>query len=291
MIKKKAMPVLRSALSKLPRTMAGDKIFLWIMFLYAHKRIPKKTSNLFNDYLYFLKSSSEIFDILRQYSSDKVLVKSFVAERCAQDIVLPTLHVFHSIDEIDASVLNVPCVLKPAHSSGTVIFVDTDQQRWREGERAKLQAALESSPYTSAREANYKYLRRRIICEPMLPSAASTKDYKIFCYLGEPKVIQVDSDRHSAHKRNLYTASWDHIKISYNFPIGKWEPPPNRLSDMLKLSRKLSVEFDFVRVDFFIDGNALYVAELTHCPESAHGRFESLEAERHFSALIFSQAG
>lgn len=291
MIKKKAMLMLRSSLSKLPQTMAGDKVFLWIMFLYAHKRIPKRKSNLFNDHLFFIKSSSEITDILRQYSSDKILVKSFVAERYTQDIVLPTLHVFDSIDEIDASILTTPCVLKPAHSSGTVIFVDVDQQNLRDSEKAKLQAALESSPYTSAREANYKYLRRRIICEPMLPSANSTKDYKVFCYLGEPKIIQVDSDRHRDHKRNLYTTNWEHIKMSYNFPIGECESPPKKLSEMLKISRKLSAEFEFVRVDFFIDGSELYVAELTHCPESAHGRFESVEAERHFSTLIFSQSG
>lgn len=291
MVKEKAISVLRSFLNQLPRTTTGDKIFLWVTFLYAQKRIPKRNSHLFNDYLYFIKSSSEIVDILRQYSSDKVLVKSFVAERCSLEFVLPTLHVFHSVDEIDANVLTTPCVLKPAHSSGTVIFLDADQQNLREVERTKLQASLESSPYTSAREANYKHLRRRIICEPMLPSGSFTKDYKVFCYLGEPKIIQVDSDRHTAHKRNLYTASWDHMNISYNFPIGDWELAPNKLPEILDISRKLSAEFEFVRVDFFIDADELYVAELTHCPESAHGRFESREAERRFSALIFSQAG
>lgn len=290
MAKKTAISALRSFLTQLPRTTVGDKIFLWVMFCYAQKRIPQKKSSLFNDYLYFVKSSSEISDILRQYSSDKVLVKSFVAERCSPEIVLPTLNVFHSVDEIDANVLTAPCVLKPAHSSGTVIFVDEDKKKLKKVERDKLQASLEASPYSSAREANYKHLRRRIICEPMLPSGVFTKDYKVFCYLGEPRIVQVDSDRHTSHKRNLYTASWDHINISYNFPIGDWELAPNKLPEILDISRKLSAEFEFVRVDFFIDADELYVAELTHCPESAHGRFESREAERRFSALIFSQA-
>ena len=281
------MYVLRSLLGKLPRTMIGDKIFLWVIFFSAHKRIPRINSNLFNDYLYFLKSSPEIMDILRQYSSDKVHVKALVSEHCGLDLVLPTIRVFQSVDEIDVKLLPKPCVLKPAHGSGTVIFVHSGQSELGANDRAELRAGLESSPYISAREANYKYLRRRIICEPMLPSGASTKDYKVFCYKGEPRVIQVDSDRHAAHKRNLYTIRWERLNISYNFPIGEWEVAPNKLSKMLDISRELSTDFEFVRVDFFVHGDDLYVAELTHCPESAHGRFKSLEAERQFSALIF----
>ena len=291
MVREEMISRFRQVLAKVPRGPLGDKLFLFIIFAYAHKRIPRRNSNLLNDYLYFLKSSSELLDIMRQYTSDKILVKSFVAERCGEQVVLPTLCAFYNIAKIDVSALSRPCVLKPAHGSGTVVFVDTRKQALAEEDRKKLQTSLESCPYTTAREANYKHLRRRIVCEPMLPNGQATKDYKVFCYQGEPKAIQVDSDRHSDHKRNLYTAEWEPIGISYNFPIGEWEPAPEKLSEILHISSMLSKEFEFVRVDFFIDDDKLYVAELTHCPESAHGRFESQEAERRFSSLIFSQAG
>lgn len=282
---------LRQVLSKVPHRPLGDRFFLFIIFVYAHKRIPRRSSKLLNDYLYFLKSSSEILDIIRQYTSDKILVKKFVAERCGEQITLPTLDTFYDINEIDVSALSVPCVLKPAHSSGTVVFVGADREGLAEEDRKKLQASLETCPYTTAREANYKHLRRRIVCEPMLPNGEATKDYKIFCYRGEPKAIQVDSDRHADHKRNLYTTEWEPIYISYNFPIGEWEPAPDILSQILHVSRKLSTDFEFVRVDFFIDQDKFYVVEITHCPESAHGRFESHESEQYFSSLIFSRTG
>lgn len=278
---------LRGLLNLIPKGELGDKFFLLAIFVYAHKRLPNKGSGLFNDYLYFQKSSGELLDILRQFTSDKVLMKSFVAERLPQDAILPHSNIFDDVSQIIIDELPRPCVLKPAHGSGSVVFVDADQDRLTEDEVNKLQIALASSPYTTAREANYKHLRRRIVCEPMLPSGAATKDYKVFCYRGEPKVIQVDSERHSDHKRNLYTETWQPLDITYNFPAGKWEPAPKNLPLILDMSRKLSSEFEFVRVDFFIDGERIYVAELTHCPESAHGRFETREAERQFSSLIF----
>lgn len=287
MPKAKIRNTLRRLSNHIPRGRLGDRLFLFAIFMYAHKRIPHRKSGLFNDYLYFLKTSGELMDILRQYTSDKILVKSFVAERCGKEATLPHSRIFDEISKIDVDELPKPCVLKPSHSSGSVVFVDVDQESLTEDDLDKLRTALATSPYTTAREANYKHLRRRIVCEPMLPSGEATKDYKVFCYQGEPKAVQVDSERHSDHKRNLYTASWQPIDISYNFPIGEWERAPDNLSLMKDLSRRLSEEFEFVRVDFFKDGDKVYVAELTHCPESAHGRFESREAERRFSSLIF----
>ncbi|WP_306120531.1 MULTISPECIES: ATP-grasp fold amidoligase family protein [unclassified Roseitalea] len=278
---------LRRLLKLIPTGRLTDKFFLLTIFVYAHKRLPSKGSGLFNDYLYFLKTSGELLDILRQYTSDKVYLKSFVAERLGQDATLPHSEVYDDVSQITIDELPKPCVLKPAHGSGSVVFVDADQGHLTEGDVNKLQIALATSPYTTAREANYKHLRRRIVCEPMLSSGAATKDYKVFCYRGEPKAIQVDSERHSDHKRKIYTATWQPIDISYNFPVGEREPAPDNLHLMLDMARKLSSEFEFVRVDFFIDGVKVYVAELTHCPESAHGRFETREAERRFSSLIF----
>jgi hypothetical protein len=57
---------------------------------------------------------------------------------------------------------------------------------------------------------------------------------------------------------------------------------------MVEAARVLAADFEFVRVDFFIDGDNFYVGELTHCPESAHGRFGSRESEDLFSSILFA---
>lgn len=280
----------RRFINALPFGGVFDDIFIFLMFFYAHRRIPRRSSMLFNDYLYFLKSSSKISDILRQITSDKIMVKDFVRQRCGDALTVDTIAVFENVDEIDISSLQKPCVLKPTHSSGTVVFIRDGKEELTDVEDKALRDSLRSSPYKSSREGNYRYLRPRIICEPMLPLGEGTKDYKFFCYRGEPRLVQVDSNRHVKHMRNVYSADWTPLQLEYNFPLGEWEPKPACLPDMIRIARSLAAPFEFVRIDFFIVENAVFVGEVTHCPESAHGRFSSREDERVFSQILF-QAG
>ncbi|MBY6016081.1 hypothetical protein KUV75_14380 [Qipengyuania gaetbuli] len=279
---------MRKLLQLLPHGRYFDRIFLFVIFVYAHRRIPKRSSGFANDYFYFLKKSQEIFDIYRQITSDKVLVKEFIEQRCGKGLTIDTVAVFDRIDEIKLNELPKPCVLKPAHSSGTVIFITPDQKLLSIEDQRRLESALESSPYKTAREGNYKYLRARLVCEPMLPEGVNVKDYKIFCFKGMPRLIQVDSERHSGHQRNIYKADWTPLEIRYNFPIGAWEAKPQRLDDMLQFAKVLSLPFEFVRVDFFIEGRNIFIGELTHCPESAHGQFGDQQQEKLFSDILFA---
>ena len=259
------------------------------MFLYAQNRLPKRKSRLFNDYLFFLKISPEILDIFRQITSDKIMVKEFIFKICGSDLTLDTVAIFESVEDIELTTLPKPCVIKPAHHSGSVVFVEKGQKVLTDGQKSTLMYALASSPYTSAREGNYRYLRARLICEPMLPEAELTKDYKIFCYKGIPRLVQVDSERHANHKRNIYKVDWTALDIKYNFQNGETEPAPDCLSEMLKTSQLLSSWFEFARIDFFVSEGKFYVGEITHCPESAHGRFGDIQNEKLFSEILFSE--
>jgi hypothetical protein len=261
------------------------------MFIYAHKRIPRRTSGLFNDYLYFLKTSSDLLDVLRQMTSDKILVKEYVASRLGVYYVIPTIAIFSQVEKDSLNGLPLPCVVKPAHGNGSIVFLKNNQDICAEGNLEILKNSLNRSPYLTAREKNYKYLRRRLISESMLPDAENTKDYKFFCYRGEPKLIQVDSMRHTAHKRRIYSSKWDVLNFTYNFPRGEIEKAPICLERMLAACRVLSKDFTFVRVDFFVCGERFYVGELTHCPESAHGRFGSVQEEKIFSDILFNDNG
>lgn len=280
--------LLRSVFALIPKGKLFDKLYIFAQFVYAHRRIPRRHSGLFNDYLYFLKTSDEILDIYRQMTSDKVMVKEYVERVCGHGLTLQTIAVFASVKDIDLNSIRMPSVIKPAHGSGTIVFLHDGKNFLSQEEECQLAAALRSSPYDQAREKNYRHLRRRLICEPMLSSAEKTKDYKVFCFKGEPRLIQVDSDRQSSHKRNIYDSEWNHISVQYNFPLGEPEPTPMNLSELKRVARRLSEAFEFVRVDFFITDAKLYVGELTHCPESAHGRFSSIDEERLFSKILFS---
>lgn len=100
-------------------------------------------------------------------------------------------------------------------------------------------------------------------------------DYKVFNFNGEPKLIQVDYNRFTDHKRNLYTTDWELIDAEIQF---KNDPShtiskPASLNEMLRLARKLSKGFPHVRTDFYCINNHVYFGELTLYHGSGFERF------------------
>jgi len=134
------------------------------------------------------------------------------------------------------------------------------------------------------REWAYKEIRNRIICEELLETddPLGLNDYKVFCFDGQPKMIQVDFSRFEDHKRNLYTTDWQFIdeKVAYeNDPNAKIVKPQN-LEEMLSCASKLSAGFSHVRVDFYSVGDRLIFGEMTFYHGAGYLHFEHEEFEK-----------
>ena len=98
-----------------------------------------------------------------------------------------TYKVLRSPEDVDSLELErLPCVLKPTHSSGPVMFVN-DPERDLDRERLKSWFAIDY--YKDSREQNYKYLKPKVIVEEFFSEDGQTvpSDYKIFCFDGIPK--------------------------------------------------------------------------------------------------------
>lgn len=91
------------------------------------------------------------------------------------------------------------------------------------------------------------------------------KDYKFFCFNGEPKFLYVVSD----HKPGEY-AYFGVYDIEFNkLPVcrcderrAEWvEAKPKNYEQMVEIARKLSADFSHVRVDLYnIDGKIFLVS-------------------------------
>ena len=90
-------------------------------------------------------------------------------------------------------------------------------------------------------------------------------DYKIHCFNGIPKIIQVDFDRFSNHRRNLYDTNWNYIEAEICYPTDKSHmiERPQALDEMLNIAEKLSKGCSYVRVDLYWTGNQVLFGELT----------------------------
>jgi hypothetical protein len=237
--------------------------------------------------LYTIKSSNEILEPLRVFTTDKEFVKLYIKAVVGDALNVPTLAVLRSIDECREHSFPDRCVIKPTHLSGTVILR-------RAGEPIdfeRIGSWFKRNIYAGTREANYRALTPKVIVEPYVFGDDNPNDYKFFCVNGEPRLIQVDSDRHTAHTRSLFDIAWSQQPYSFVYPLTV--PPPARpdnLAPMLEIVRKLSAHFNFVRVDLYSNGREILAGELTHCAENAQGRFSPPGSEIAASALLFKNA-
>lgn len=220
---------------------------------------------------------------------DKYKVRDYIAEKIGRDYLIPLIGIWDDPDDIDFDLLPNKFVLKCNHNSGGVFICKNKNNFDIIKVKKELKKELKRDYYLSGRERPYKDVPRKIICEEYMvdESGYELKDYKIFCFSGEPKFIQMDYDRFSNHKRKFYNLNWEEveIKLVYGRDYTKIERP-RYLDELLELSRILSNNIPFLRIDFYIINDKIYFGELTFYPESGFGEFTPKNRDRLLGDLI-----
>lgn len=209
---------------------------------------------------------------------DKIEAKKVVADIIGEEHIIPTLGVWNNFDEIDFASLPDQFVLKCSHDSGGVVVCKNKTNLDFQKARKKLEKSLSQNYYWHGREWPYKSIKPRILAEKYMEdeSGYELKDYKIFCFHGEPKMIQVDYDRFTSHKRNLYTVDWQYIDASIQYPTDSTRmiPKPQALDEMLLMAKQLSKGYIHVRTDFYCINEKVYFGEMTFYHESGFAKFQ-----------------
>jgi len=207
------------------------------------------------------------YDSLAALCADKLAVREYVKEKGLGYILNDLIAVYDKVDEIDIKSLPEKFVLKANHGSGwNIICADKSKINWKKTKNL-LQRWMHANYYYETCEWVYKDIKPKIICEKFLEddSIGGLKDYKIFCFDGEPKLIQVDLDRNTIHKRNIYDLTWNYIPVSIKYPTAPEikVPKPANLDEMLLCAKVLSNGFPHVRVDFYSVNGKTFFGELT----------------------------
>ena len=221
----------------------------------------------FNEKLQWLK----LYDRNPKYIQmvDKIAVKKYVADIIGEEYIIPTLGIWDKFEDIDFNKLPNQFVLKTNHSGGSngVVICKDKSTLDIEAARKELNKSLRTNYFYKTREWPYKKIKPRILAETYLEdeSKSELKDYKFFCFNGEPKIIQVDFHRFEDHTRNIYDIDWKlldlkiKIKNNPNFIINK----PVQLNKMLEFASLLSKNIPHVRVDFYYANGKIFFGELT----------------------------
>lgn len=220
---------------------------------------------------------------------DKYSVRDYVKETIGEKYLTKIYGVYNTVEEIDFEKIPDRFVMKLTNGSGYNIICKHKTKNTEKYIKKRFEKWLKVDFYMLGREWAYKNVENRIICEEYLesPESYGLNDYKVFCFNGVPKLIQVDYDRFTEHKRNLYTPQWVFIdeKVAYeNDPCANI-PKPQNLEEMLACARKLSNGFPHVRVDFYSIGERLVFGELTFYHGAGYLKFENEEFEKKLGNL------
>lgn len=248
-----------------------DKIWLQIKFICRMGKFPDLNNpKTFNEKIQWLK----LHNRKPEFSSmvDKYEVKKIIAERMGEEYLIPTLGVWDKFEEIDFDKLPDQFVLKCTHDSGGLIICKDKSQLDLDKAKQKINRCLKSNYYWHGREWPYKNVKPRIIAEQYMvdESGVELKDYKIFNFGGQPKLIQVDFNRFIKHTKNIYDTEWNYLDVAINYPT---DPnvsikKPDCLDEMLEMAKVLSAGLPFLRTDFYVINGKIYFGELTFSPGS-----------------------
>ena len=248
-----------------------DKIWLQIKFICRMGKFPDLNNpKTFNEKIQWLK----LHNRKPEFSSmvDKYEVKKIIAERMGEEYLIPTLGVWDKFEEIDFDKLPDQFVLKCTHDSGGLIICKDKSQLDLDKAKQKINRCLKSNYYWHGREWPYKNVKPRIIAEQYMvdESGVELKDYKIFNFGGQPKLIQVDFNRFIQHTKNIYDTEWNYLDVAINYPT---DPnvsikKPDCLDEMLEMAKELSAGLPFLRTDFYVINGKIYFGELTFSPGS-----------------------
>lgn len=187
--------------------------------------------------------------------SDKLLVRKWVKDKIGEKYLNKLLGQWEDEKDIRFELLPEQFVLKLNHGCGWNIIVrDKEKIDFREICKQLNAWRKRNFAYYSL-EMQYEKIKPMIICEEYLENIdGDLFDYKVFCFHGEPRYIMFLMDRNKGNlKMAFYDTNWKKQPFTYSYPQFEGEvPKPKELDKILCLSRKLSEEFEQVRVDWYI---------------------------------------
>lgn len=209
--------------------------------------------------------------------TDKYAVRDYIRERGLADILVPTVGgPWNSFEEIDFSILPNRFVLKATHGCKMNYMVPDKQKLNIDKCKSEVKRWLNTTYGTYSMEPHYIHISHRIYAEKYLDDMDKLTDYKFHCLNGVPQFVLTVSDRHvegdSAMQviLDLFDMEWNPI---FEVVGANQERPgngslnkPRHFDEMVEISKVLSKDFKFVRVDLYEVDDKVLFGELTFSP-------------------------
>ena len=226
-----------------------------------------KKPKTFNQKIQFRK----LYDDNPLYSicADKYRVREYVKEKIGEEYLIPLYLVTDELTLSQWNELPDSFVAKANHNSGPVQIVKNKNATNPEKVINELRRQLRIDYGVLTSERYYSRIPKKIIVEKFLKD--DIEDYKFHCFKNKIFLERITREGLGS----MYDVDkWENLQFSIGYEVDShlYNKPKN-FEKMVILARKLSEDFDYVRVDFYnIDGK-IYAGELTFCDSSGFGKF------------------
>lgn len=264
----------------------SDSLYLKLLFrAEMGKKLDLKNPITFNEKIQWLKLNDKKIEYIKWV--DKIEVKKQIEKTIGPQYVVPLIATWNNAEKIDFSQLPPKCVLKCNHDQGsTQIYVRGKTDEWKM--KKHLSLCLSKSVYPETREWPYKNISPMILCEPYL--ADNIIDYKLFCFNGTPKVVNIGMKSQENHETQItfLDMDWNVLKVQRSDfrRVDVLPPKPDCFDEICYLSRILAKDKRFVRIDFFIVDNKPFFSEFTLYPTSGLIKFSPTKGDDVFGKWL-----
>lgn len=287
--------------TKIQRILPDELLFKIMFHAKLGYKLDLKSPRTFNEKLQWLK----LYDRKPIYTKmvDKYEAKKIISNKVGDKYVVPSYGVWDSFDDIDFSDLPEQFVLKTTHDCGGVIICKNKDSADLHSMKRFFNARMKENFFWRGREWPYKDVKPRILAEKYLNADdindglftydiginKGITDYKIMCFSGIPYCCLACLGRNSREglHENFYDKEWNLLPFKRENPRFEGEVKrPQYYDEMWSIAEILSKGTKFLRVDFFISNNQLYVGELTFFPANGFGKFIPMEWDYKLGELI-----
>lgn len=275
--------IYRGILRKLPMKPA-----LYLIFFRGYRRILNlKNPRYYGEKIQWLKLYGNLEE-LADYV-DKYTVREFVEKTIGAQYLNAFYGVYDSPEEIDYDVLPEQFVLKCTNGSGAVMIVKDKSELDRAKAQKVMEGWLKNEFYKMKKELQYKPIRNRIIAEGYLEDeTGALRDYKFWCFDGEPACYGVFSDRFTDETIDFYDMAGNKLDVTNSGIKGSSLvlPQPDNFDELVDIVKKLARPFRFVRVDFYLVNGRPIFGELTFTDGAGSDPFAPLSYDLEMAEKI-----
>ena len=250
----------------------GCKVIYFIKF----KKIPNlKNPKEFNEKLMYLKIKNYNNNKTVWQCSDKYEMRKYCMEKGVKKENFPNLiGVYDNVSQIEFDKLPNKFAAKCTHGMGfNIICEDKSKIDLKKVKKTLNNWQKTKFGYESA-EPHYTHVKPKIIIEEFSENDEGEfpVDYKFYCFNGKPELVLVCVDRKEHYQTAFFDLNWNKLHLRNNETKKEIEKPVS-LEEMIKIAKKVSKEFPFVRVDFYEYKEKPVLGELTFTPAACLGEY------------------